>query len=170
VNPEKIRLELIRFGLVPPSFIRGIVEDDGSCVCVDESLLVILSLPDINEEEVQAFTNPAVIYYSRNEEGGVVTPVATLIFEGVVSVDVPFYVFSDALGKTSVDILLVDSASFQVKGYRKTTISESLLTQLQNDMKAVRYDRHYLDRIYDVFDTHTSEMLMEKALYSEVML
>ena len=170
MNPEKIRLELIRFGSVPPQFIRGIVEDDGSCVCVDESLLVILSLPEINEEEQEAFSNPAVIYYSRNEEGGVLTPVATLIFEGVVSVDVPFYVFSGALSQNSVDILLVDSASFQVKGYRKTTISQALLSQLQDDTKAIQYDRNYLDRIYDVFDTHTSEMLMEKSMFTEVML
>ncbi len=170
MNPEKIRLELIRFGAVPPSFIRGIVEDDGSCVCVDESLLLILSLPDINEEEQQSLYAPAVFYYSRNEENGTLTPVATIAFDGLVTVDIPFYVFSEKLGKCNVDILLVDSATKQVKGYRKSTISSTLLAQLQSDMKTIQYDRHYLDRIYDVFDTHTSEMLMEKSVYKEVLL
>ena len=170
MNPEEIRLEFIHFGKIPAQFIRGIVEDDGSCVCVDESLLVILSLPEINEEEQQAFANPAVIYYSRNEEGGVPTPVATFIFEGVVSVDVPFYVFSENLNRCNVDILLVDSSNAQVKGYRKTSISPSLLTQLQNDMRLIQYDMNYLERIYDVFDTNSSEMLMEKAVFTEVLL
>lgn len=170
MNPEEIRLEFIHFGAVPATFIREIVEEDGSCVCADESLLLILSLPEVNEEEQQSLHTPAVLYYSRNEEGGTLTPVATIEFEGLMTVDIPFYVFTENLSRNNLDILLVDSATFQVKGYRKTTISEALLTQLRHDMKTIRYDNRYIDRINDVFDTHSSEMLMEKSIFTEVLL
>jgi hypothetical protein len=170
VNPEKIKLDFIRFGAVPPSFIRRMVEEDASCICVDESMLLILSLPEITEEEQQSLRNPALLYYSRNETDGVLTPMATIEFEGLVSVDVPFYVFSNALNKNSVDILLVDSTRLQIRGYRKTSVTSSLLSQLQADMKTIQYDGHYLDRIYDLFNTHSSEMLMEKSVHREVLL
>jgi hypothetical protein len=170
VNPEKLRLETVHFGRVTPSFIRGMVEEDGSCVCVDGSLLLILSLPEINDEEQQALYDPALLYYSRNEEGGVPTPVMTFAFDELMTIDVPFYLFSDSLEKNSLDILLVDSATFQIRGHRKAAFSLPLLAQLQEDMRVILHDPDYLERIYDVFDNNSGEMLMEKSVFKEVLL
>lgn len=144
-----------------------------SLVCLEDgSFEIHVLMPNIRECEIYAFQNNPVKFYRKEFPGGIIST----SIRGIASFDTVYIPFSagTSLEKAKkqnsvIQAYLIDTATDEIKGYRRVKVPERIISQIIDDWKTMEHKGFQSFEIHLSMQQHifpyTPKEFMKRSLY-----